>query len=159
MAIISYFVGRRKIKLMNMEQKFEVRAIENGTVIDHLPSDTLFKIIYLLGLEKRYPSHDFRQQPRKQTNGHQSNHKNHRPLLPTGRNQPHRPVRAPDGLGQYHPRTSRWSEKTSGRSASHHRRVCQMRQSEVHHTNVEPVKTSFTVQQENGEISLICIIL
>lgn len=31
--------------------KFEVRAIENGTVIDHIPSHSLFKIISILGLE------------------------------------------------------------------------------------------------------------
>ena len=33
-------------------QKLEVRAIENGTVIDHLPADSLFKIINILGLDK-----------------------------------------------------------------------------------------------------------
>ncbi len=30
----------------------EVRAIENGTVIDHIPSDCLFKIIRILDLDK-----------------------------------------------------------------------------------------------------------
>ena len=35
-----------------MNQKLEVRAIENGTVIDHLPADSLFKIINILGLDK-----------------------------------------------------------------------------------------------------------
>lgn len=35
-----------------MEGKLEVRAIENGTVIDHLPADSLFKIINILGLDK-----------------------------------------------------------------------------------------------------------
>ena len=34
-----------------MEGKLEVRAIENGTVIDHIPSDCLFKIIKILGLD------------------------------------------------------------------------------------------------------------
>ena len=34
-----------------MEGKLEVRAIENGTVIDHIPSDCLFKIIKILDLE------------------------------------------------------------------------------------------------------------
>ena len=33
------------------EGKLEVRAIENGTVIDHIPSDCLFKIIKILDLE------------------------------------------------------------------------------------------------------------
>ena len=39
---------------MNMtHDKFlEVRAIENGTVIDHIPVDSLFKIIDILGLQK-----------------------------------------------------------------------------------------------------------
>lgn len=35
-----------------MEGRLEVRAIENGTVIDHIPSENLFKIIYILGLDK-----------------------------------------------------------------------------------------------------------
>lgn len=30
----------------------EVRAIENGTVIDHIPSDALFKIIKIMGLDR-----------------------------------------------------------------------------------------------------------
>ena len=30
----------------------EVRAIENGTVIDHIPSDALFKIINIMQLDK-----------------------------------------------------------------------------------------------------------
>lgn len=34
-----------------MKQTLEVRAIENGTVIDHIPSDSLFKVIRLLNLE------------------------------------------------------------------------------------------------------------
>lgn len=37
----------------NMAQgKFEVSAIENGTVIDHIPSHCLFKIISILGLDR-----------------------------------------------------------------------------------------------------------
>jgi len=31
---------------------FEVKAIENGTVIDHISPDALFKIIKILGLER-----------------------------------------------------------------------------------------------------------
>lgn len=30
----------------------EVRAIENGTVIDHIPADALFKIIKIMGLDR-----------------------------------------------------------------------------------------------------------
>ena len=33
------------------EGRLEVRAIENGTVIDHIPASSLFKIIRILGLE------------------------------------------------------------------------------------------------------------
>ncbi|MCC8088563.1 MAG: aspartate carbamoyltransferase regulatory subunit [Rikenellaceae bacterium] len=33
-------------------KNLNVRAIENGTVIDHIPSDALFKIINILELEK-----------------------------------------------------------------------------------------------------------
>lgn len=34
------------------KQELQVAAIENGTVIDHIPSENLFKVVSLLGLEK-----------------------------------------------------------------------------------------------------------
>lgn len=34
-----------------MKQTLEVRALENGTVIDHIPASSLFKVIRLLNLE------------------------------------------------------------------------------------------------------------
>jgi aspartate carbamoyltransferase regulatory subunit len=37
---------------MSADKRLEVRAIENGTVIDHIPADSLFKIIGILGLER-----------------------------------------------------------------------------------------------------------
>ncbi len=37
---------------MTHDKIMEVRAIENGTVIDHIPSESLFKIIDILGLDK-----------------------------------------------------------------------------------------------------------
>lgn len=37
---------------MASEKHMEVRAIENGTVIDHIPASCLFKIIDILQLEK-----------------------------------------------------------------------------------------------------------
>lgn len=37
---------------MNDKERLEVRALENGTVIDHIPADSLFKVISILGLEK-----------------------------------------------------------------------------------------------------------
>lgn len=33
-------------------KELEVAALENGTVIDHIPSDALFKVVELLGLQK-----------------------------------------------------------------------------------------------------------
>ncbi|MEG1616192.1 MAG: aspartate carbamoyltransferase regulatory subunit [Bacteroidales bacterium] len=37
---------------MNTTKKeLEVAALENGTVIDHIPSDVLFKVVRLLGLD------------------------------------------------------------------------------------------------------------
>ena len=36
---------------MTMEGTLEVRAIENGTVIDHIPANSLFKIIKILKLD------------------------------------------------------------------------------------------------------------
>ena len=34
------------------KKELEVAALENGTVIDHIPSDQLFKVVSLLGIEK-----------------------------------------------------------------------------------------------------------
>jgi aspartate carbamoyltransferase regulatory subunit len=34
------------------DKKLEVSAIENGTVIDHIPANALFKVISILGLDK-----------------------------------------------------------------------------------------------------------
>lgn len=34
------------------KQELQVAALKNGTVIDHIPSDKLFKVVRLLGLEK-----------------------------------------------------------------------------------------------------------
>lgn len=34
------------------EKKLEVSAIENGTVIDHIPAKALFKVISILGLDR-----------------------------------------------------------------------------------------------------------
>jgi len=33
-------------------QELQVAALQNGTVIDHIPSDKLFQVVNLLGLEK-----------------------------------------------------------------------------------------------------------
>lgn len=35
-----------------LKKELEVAALENGTVIDHIPSDHLFKVVSLLGLDK-----------------------------------------------------------------------------------------------------------
>lgn len=35
-----------------MKKELEVAALENGTVIDHIPSDCLFKVVSLLSLDK-----------------------------------------------------------------------------------------------------------
>lgn len=35
-----------------MDKQLKVKAIENGTVIDHIPSASLFKIIHILDLDK-----------------------------------------------------------------------------------------------------------
>ena len=36
---------------MEREKDFKVNAIKNGTVIDHIPSEQLFRVIEILGLE------------------------------------------------------------------------------------------------------------
>ncbi len=35
-----------------MKKELVVSAIENGTVIDHIPTDVVYQVIHLLGLEK-----------------------------------------------------------------------------------------------------------
>ena len=37
---------------MTADKQLKVKAIENGTAIDHIPSESLFKIINILGLDK-----------------------------------------------------------------------------------------------------------
>lgn len=37
---------------MKEETKLSVSAIENGTVVDHIPAQNLFKVISILGLER-----------------------------------------------------------------------------------------------------------
>lgn len=37
---------------MVKDKELQVRAIENGTVIDHIPDNQLFKVIKVLGLQK-----------------------------------------------------------------------------------------------------------
>lgn len=37
---------------MAADKQLKVKAIENGTAIDHIPSQSLFKIIHILGLDK-----------------------------------------------------------------------------------------------------------
>ena len=34
------------------DKELKVAALENGTVIDHIPSDQLFNVVTLLGLDK-----------------------------------------------------------------------------------------------------------
>lgn len=36
---------------MSPDKKFQVTAIENGTVIDHIPADALFKIVRIMHLD------------------------------------------------------------------------------------------------------------
>ena len=37
---------------MTSDKQLKVKAIENGTAIDHIPSESLFKIIHILDLDK-----------------------------------------------------------------------------------------------------------
>ena len=37
--------------LNEKKQELQVAALENGTVIDHIPSEKLFTVVSLLGLE------------------------------------------------------------------------------------------------------------
>lgn len=38
--------------MLHKDNKLEVSAIENGTVIDHIPANVLFKVISILNLDK-----------------------------------------------------------------------------------------------------------
>lgn len=37
---------------MSETNELQVAALKNGTVIDHIPSDKLFKVVSLLGVEE-----------------------------------------------------------------------------------------------------------
>lgn len=38
--------------MADIKRELQVAALENGTVIDHIPSDQLFKVVYLLHLDE-----------------------------------------------------------------------------------------------------------
>ncbi|GHT51229.1 aspartate carbamoyltransferase regulatory chain [Bacteroidia bacterium] len=40
------------MKIMEKKKELQVAALENGTVIDHIPNDQLFKVVSLLGIKK-----------------------------------------------------------------------------------------------------------
>jgi aspartate carbamoyltransferase regulatory subunit len=42
----------RKDRIMKEPKQLSVSAIQNGTVIDHVPANTLFKVIQILGLDQ-----------------------------------------------------------------------------------------------------------
>lgn len=39
------------MKMSDNKQALQVAALKNGTVIDHIPSDKLFTVVALLGLQ------------------------------------------------------------------------------------------------------------
>ena len=41
------------MKMSDNKQALQVAALKNGTVIDHIPSDKLFTVVALLGLQKQ----------------------------------------------------------------------------------------------------------
>ena len=43
---------------MNEKKELQVAALENGTVIDHIPSEKLFTVVSLLGLEHKFFTDD-----------------------------------------------------------------------------------------------------
>jgi aspartate carbamoyltransferase regulatory subunit len=38
--------------MIDNKKELQIAALQNGTVIDHIPSDQLFKVVSLLGIEK-----------------------------------------------------------------------------------------------------------
>jgi aspartate carbamoyltransferase regulatory subunit len=49
------FIIRNKVRngnIMKEPKQLSVSAIQNGTVIDHVPANTLFKVIQILGLDR-----------------------------------------------------------------------------------------------------------
>jgi aspartate carbamoyltransferase regulatory subunit len=42
----------RKDRIMKEPKQLSVSALQNGTVIDHVPANTLFKVIQILGLDQ-----------------------------------------------------------------------------------------------------------
>ena len=38
--------------MINNKKELQIAALQNGTVIDHIPSNQLFKVVSLLGIEK-----------------------------------------------------------------------------------------------------------
>ena len=51
------------------KQALQVAALKNGTVIDHIPSEKLFTVVQLLGVEQMTSKYHYRIQPRQQEAG------------------------------------------------------------------------------------------
>ena len=54
------------MKMSDNKQALQVAALKNGTVIDHIPSDKLFTVVALLGLQDSDSKHNHRKQLREQ---------------------------------------------------------------------------------------------
>ena len=63
------------------KQELQVAALENGTVIDHIPSEKLFTVVSLLGLEHMTSNITIGIQPRKQEAGQERDHQDCRQVL------------------------------------------------------------------------------
>ena len=51
LALTHSFNSKRTIMKLNNKKELAVAALENGTVIDHIPSKSVFKVVNLLGLK------------------------------------------------------------------------------------------------------------
>ncbi len=141
------------MKEKTMEKKFEVRAIENGTVIDHLPSDTLFKIIALLDLENDTHRITFGNNLESKRLGTKAIIKINDRICEQeeiNRIALFAPMASVNIIQDYQvveKRLVELPETISGFVRCANPKCV---------TNLEPVKTAFTVQEEEGEVSLLC---
>ena len=76
--------------LSEKKQELQVAALENGTVIDHIPSERLFTVVSPARTGTHEQQYHYRLQPQEQEAGHERYHQDCRQVLLRRRDKPYR---------------------------------------------------------------------
>ena len=96
------------------DKELKVAALENGTVIDHIPSEQLFKVVSLLHLDHLDKNITIGNNLCSKKNREKGNHKNRRHILQTRRYKQNRDS-GTQSKNKYHQKLHR-NRQTDGKS-------------------------------------------